>query len=108
VASKKYIERVRLAVEHLHGCSAVHVETVPVHEIFQGETVWKGEVEVFDIQGHPKAKRAYGWSHASGTDDSDERFVVVLKIPPADSPANAVRVSVVKEIRRKQKGKSEK
>jgi hypothetical protein len=100
---KEYIERLRLAVEHLHKCSAVHVETVSVNEFFNGEAVWQGEVEVFDISGHPKAKRAYGWSHASGKDDSDERFVAVLEIPPVDSALTAVRVSLVKQIRRGKK-----
>jgi hypothetical protein len=101
VASKKeYIERLKLAIEHLHGCSAVFVETVPVHETFNGETVWRGEVEVFDLTGHPKAKRAYGWSHADGKDDSDERFVTVLELPPVESALTAVRVSLVKQIRR--------
>ncbi len=94
-----YIERLKLAVEHLHKVSSVHAQTVPVHEVFSGETVWKGDVEVFDISGHPKAKRAYGWSHESGHGDSDERFVTVLELPPVDSAVNAVRVSLVKQIR---------
>jgi hypothetical protein len=100
VANKRqYIERLKLAVEHLHKCSAVHVETVPIHETFQGQTVWQGEVEVFDIAGHPKATRAYGWSHKAGEDDTDERFVAVLHLPPVDSALTALRVSLVKEIR---------
>lgn len=102
MASKEYIERLKLVVEHLHKVTARHTKTVPVHEVFQGQTVWKGDVEVFEIAGHPRTNIAYGWSHASGADDSDERFVAVLGIPPADSPINAVRVSAVKEIRHKQ------
>jgi hypothetical protein len=97
---KEYIERLQMAVETLHHCKARHVESVPVHEIFNGETVWQGEVEIFGISGHPKAKRAYGWSHAAGKDNSDERFVTVLELPPVDSAVNAVRVSLVKQIRR--------
>jgi hypothetical protein len=100
VANKTYIERLQLVVEHLHDCKAVWVETVPVHEVFRGETVWQGQVEVFDLTGHPKAKRAYGWSHRDGKDDSDERFVAVLEIPPIDSALTAVRVSLVKHIRK--------
>lgn len=94
-----YIARLQTAVQHLHNCGAVHRETVPVHEVFQGKTVWQGEVEVFDLTGHPKAKRAYGWSHKEGKDDKGERFVAVLEIPPVDSALTAVRVSLVKEIR---------
>lgn len=93
--NEEYIQRLQMALEHLHKCSSRHVESVPVHEVFRGETVWQGRVEVFDITGHPKAQRAYAWSHVDGADDSDERFVAVLQIPPVDSPINAVRASIV-------------
>jgi hypothetical protein len=98
---RDYIARLQVAVSQLHDCGAIWRETVPVHEVFRGETVWKGGVEVFDLNGHPKAKRAYGWSHKAGKDDLDERFVAVLEIPPVESAVTAVRVSVVKEIRNK-------
>jgi hypothetical protein len=57
----EYIERLKLAVEHLHKCSARHVTTTPVQEIYQGRTVWKGDVEVFAIEKHPKARRCFAW-----------------------------------------------
>lgn len=102
MASKKeYIERLQLTVEHLHKCSAVHVRTEPVHERFQGQTVWKGEVEVFDLAGHPKAKRAYGWSHLDKPDDSEERFVTVLEIPPVESAKTAVMASIMADGRKR-------
>jgi len=100
VASKQeYIERLQMAVEHLHKCSAVHSRTAPVHEVFRGQTVWQGEVEVFDVTGHPKAKRVYAWSHAEGKNDQGERFVAVLEIPPVESPETAVRAQIVKDVR---------
>ena len=92
-----------MTVEHLHNCAAIHRATVPVHEVFQGKTVWKGYVEVFDITGHPKARRAYGWSHVDGKNDDDEKFVTVLEIPPVDSPQTAVKVAIVAEIKRAKK-----
>ncbi len=102
MASKKeHIDRIKLVVEHLHNCGAVHRATVPVHEVFRGQTVWKGYVEVFDLMGHPKAKRAYGWSHADGKDDLDEKFVTVLEIPPVNSPQTAVKVAIVAESRKR-------
>ena len=67
----------------------------PIHEVFRGQTVWQGKVEVFDLTGHPKAKRAYGWSHLDGKNDEEERFVTVLEIPPVESALTAVRVSIV-------------
>jgi hypothetical protein len=94
-----YLARLKLAIEHLHGCSATWRETFPVHEKFQGQTVWQGEVEAFDLTGHPKAKRAYGWSHREGRDDAGERFVAVLEIPPVDSAQTAIRAQIVKDVK---------
>ena len=97
--NREYIERVKLAVEHLHKCAAIYRVPVPVHEIFRGETVWQGDVEVFDLTGHPKAKRAYAWSHLDGKNDERTRFVAVLEIPPVESAETAVRVQIVKDAK---------
>jgi hypothetical protein len=100
VANKSdYIARLQVAVSQLHDCGAVHRATVPVHETFQGKTVWQGDVEVFDLHGHPKAKRAYAWSHLDGAKDERERFVAVLEIPPVDSAQKAVQVQIVKDVK---------
>ncbi len=89
-----------MTVQQLNNCGAVHVSTVPVHEMFRGQTVWQGDVEVFDLTGHPKAKRCYGWSHPEGEDDKGERFVTVLEIPPVNSAVTAVRVSIVADSKK--------
>lgn len=99
MANKDYIARLQLTIEHLHNCGAVWRESVPVSEVFQGKTIWRGDVEVFDLHGHPKAKRAYGWSHPEGADNKGERFVTVLEIPPVVSPETAVKVSIVSDIK---------
>jgi hypothetical protein len=104
VANKSdYISRVQVALMQLHNCGATWRETVPVHEVFRGQTVWQGEVEVFDLTGHPKAHRAYGWSHRDGKNDAGERFVTVLEIPPVDSALSAVRVSIVADGKKNRK-----
>ena len=95
-----YIARVQVAIMQLHDCSATWRESVPVHEVFRGETVWKGDVEVFDLHGHAKAKRAYAWSHPEGPDNQGERFVAVLEIPPVVSPVTAVRASIVADSKK--------
>jgi hypothetical protein len=102
---KHYIERLQMVIHQLHGCDSTWLESVPVHEVFRGQTIWQGTVEVFALSGHPKAKRAYGWHHAAGTDDNDERFVTVLELPPVDSPQAAVKVAAAKEIREARKRK---
>jgi hypothetical protein len=96
---KDCIAQLQDAIRSLHGCESTYVETVPIHETFQGKTVWQGEVEVFDIRGHPKATRAYAWSHATGKNDQDKRFVAVLELPPVNSPQSAVRASIMQEIK---------
>ena len=58
--SDDYIAELQAAFLHLHGCDAEYVETVPVVEEFQGETIWQGDVKVFDLVGHPKATSGYG------------------------------------------------
>ena len=74
---------------------------MPVHEVFNGQTVWRGDVEVFDLHNHPKAKRAYAWSHLDGKADERTRFVAVLEIPPVESAETAVSVQIVKDFKRK-------
>ena len=99
VANPEYIESLRAVIGKLHGCDSKHVESVPVHEVFQGQTAWKGIVEVFDITGHPKAKRCYAWSHLDGDKDQSTRYVAVLEIPPVESPQTAVRASILSDIK---------
>jgi hypothetical protein len=44
-----------------HGVTASHFETVAVKELFRGEVAWDGEVEVFNVADHPKAKQCFAW-----------------------------------------------
>ena len=94
-----YIEPLQDAIRRMHGCASVHVRSEPVTEAHKGKTVWQGVVEVFDLQGHPTAKRCYAWSHAEGRGDKGTRFVAVLEIPPVDSAQAAVRAAIVQEYR---------
>lgn len=90
-----------MVIHQLHGCGSQHVETVPVHEVFRGQTVWQGKVEVFDLTGHPKAKRCYAWSHREGKNDEGERFVAVLEIPPVKSALTAVQASIISDAKKR-------
>ena len=91
------IEELRAVIHKLHGGETTHRESVPVKEVWKGQTVWDGTVEVFDLYGHPKTNRVYAWSH--GTDDKGKRYVTVLHIPPAVSPILAVRTALLQEYR---------
>jgi len=95
----KHIEELRAIIRHLHGVESHHVESVLVRETFQGKTVWEGIVEVFDLHGHPKAPKAYAWSHDTDDPEHPKRHVTVLHIPPVTSPEKAVRAAIVQEFR---------
>jgi hypothetical protein len=86
------------AIESQHGGTATFVQSVPIHEEHNGETVWNGAVAVFDLAGHPTAKRAYAWSYelAGGR----RRFFAVLHAPPINGPREAVRAAIVAEQKR--------
>lgn len=102
MASSQYIERLQLVIHQLHKCDSKHLDSVPIEELYQGQTIWRGVVEVFEAIGHPKAQLCYAWSHRDGKNDEDERFVAVLGLPPVDSPGAAVKVAVASEILSKQ------
>jgi hypothetical protein len=94
-----YIPSLQKAIRDLHGCESQYLETVPVTETFDGKTVWQGEVEVFELSGHPRATHAYAWSHKAGKQDRETRYVAVLQIPPVTSPETAVRAAIAAEIK---------
>jgi hypothetical protein len=97
------IDELKNAIRRLHGCEADHIESVSVKEVFNGQTVWEGEVEVFSVRGHRKATRCYAWAHAE--DGAGKRYVAVLELPPVDSPRAAVRAAIVAEARGKEDAK---
>lgn len=96
-SSKKALER---AILNLHGCKAKWVESVPVKEVFKGETVWDGVVQVFDLEDHPTAKRAYTWSH-SVRHSRKRKFFAVLHQGPVKSAQQAVKAAIVRESQRR-------
>jgi hypothetical protein len=84
-------------IRHLHGLEATWLESVPVKETHEGQTVWEGEVQVFAAE-HPKATRVYAWSHE--TTPGKRRFHAVLGQPPVKGAIDAVRVAVRSESSR--------
>jgi hypothetical protein len=91
-----YQEVLADAIQKGYGCKAVFKETVPVKETFQGKTIWEGEVEVFEIEGHPQAKYCYGWGFDEG---KKTELATVLGIPPINNPQSAVKAYIVSKIK---------
>ncbi len=92
------IQALQKAILDLHGCKSKWVESVPIKEVFEGETVWEGVVQVFDLKDHPTAKRCYAWSHEL-EGSKKRRFFAVLHEGQVDSPKKAVKAAIIKEYR---------
>ncbi len=91
----EYLEAIQDAIKKGYGFDAIHISTVPVHLKHEGETMWEGEVEVFEIKGHPQAKRAYGWGFEK--DKGKVEFATVLELLPVDGPEAAVKAYLVSQ-----------
>jgi hypothetical protein len=91
------IERLAKAIRDLHDVDAEHLRSEPVREVFRGRIVWDGVVEVFALKTHPKARRAYAWSHE--TDDGSRRYVAILGMDPIRTAQDAVRAAIAAEHR---------
>lgn len=85
------IDKLQDAVETMHKCKARHVRSELIIESFRGDVAWDGIVEIFDIEGHPKAKRCYAWSFV---ENGQPQYTTVLELPPVDSPQSAVKVAI--------------
>ena len=82
------IDKLKDAIETMHGSQAVHFSSEPVIELFRGEVAWDGVVETFNLAGHPKAKRCHALSYEENV---ETQFVTVLELPPVDSAETAVK-----------------
>ena len=94
------LKALKKAILDLHGSKATWIESVAVKEIFKGETVWEGIVQVFDLIDHPKAKRCYAWSHEL-EGSKKRRFFAILHQGIVDSPKKAVMAAIVQYSRTK-------
>jgi hypothetical protein len=83
--------RLQSAIERAYHCLAEHSQTVSVQEMIEGQTVWQGEVEVFDLHDNTAAKKCYAWLYPGS---SGERFVAVLESQLVSSAAMAVRYAI--------------
>lgn len=79
-----------MAIRATHGADSHLERRERVRETFEGETVWEGEVLVFELEGHPEARWCYAW-------EVDGEVVCVLGVPPVESAVDAVRAAIMEE-----------
>jgi hypothetical protein len=97
-----HIEQLHEAIHRMHGCESVHIDTIPVKDVFWGRVVWEGEVELFELSGSQTARQCYAWSQPE--DDGTERYFAMLKLPPVTSAETAVRAAIVSELKNRPGG----
>ena len=97
-----HIEQLHEAIRRLHGFESVHIDTIPVKDVFWGRVVWDGEVELFELSGSQMARQCYAWSRPE--DDGTERYFAMLKLPPITSAETAVRAAIVSELKNRPVG----
>ncbi len=92
------VKELAQAIELQHGGTAALAQVVGVKESFEGKPVWEGVVHVFELDGTPKATRAYAWSSPI-EGSTKRRFFAVLHLGGIRSPQDAVRAAIVAEHR---------
>jgi hypothetical protein len=89
--AENYIRMLEAAILIMNKCRPTHQRTVFVREEAERqETVWEGQVEVFELHGHKKARRCYAWQHIDARGNA--RIFVVLDsklIPSAEAAVQA-------------------
>jgi hypothetical protein len=87
------IESLKQSIYEHHNCEAIYIQSVLVEEISQDKTLWTGQVELFEIRGHEKAKIAYGWWQ----EDSETGLVTILALTPTMEARKAVQAYLMSQ-----------
>jgi hypothetical protein len=88
----EYFKELTKAIRHLYCHEAEYIRTVPIKEVFEGKTIWDGEVEIFILRNY-KAKRCYAWGHRK--DGGGWKITTVLELPPVVSARTAVKAAIM-------------
>jgi hypothetical protein len=89
----EHLNTLEAAILIRHKCKPTHRERVFVREkTIQNETIWCGDVEVFDLEGHNGAKTCYAWRNVD--DGGKVKIFVLLANQFVDSPKRAVQAAL--------------
>jgi predicted nuclease with TOPRIM domain len=90
------IENLRRLIERGYNCKARHSSSTPVLETFNGETVWDGVVETFEVDGYPTVSRCYAFQFVQ---NDQPEIKTVLGVAGIDSPLKALRFALAVQAR---------
>ena len=91
------ILNIKCAVETNIGGIARHVTSTAVIEIFEGDLVWEGVVETFDVACNPNVKRCYAFSYR---ENDSLGYATVTETGAVNSPEAAVKTFIASRVQR--------
>lgn len=87
------ISSLESAIKIRYECRPTHKETVFVREkTVDNQTIWQGNVEVFDLEDHDHAKTCYAWQHTE--ERGRVKIFAVLGNEIIYSPSRAVQAAI--------------
>ena len=95
--SREQREKLKEAIERKALCQVKYLNTQPLRLVADGQITWKGNVEVFQLDGHPEAKIAFGWGVP--VDENKTEFITVIGRPPLETPVQAVKAYLASKDR---------
>ena len=90
MSGETYIEDFQRIILELHLCPSEHLGCATCNDSFS-DVLWDGCVEVFALQGHPRAKRCFCWLRQRSAADTSVRFFAVLESTFVRTPHDALR-----------------
>jgi len=91
------LEALRRVIREQHSCESRHLRSISVTEMFGDVVVFDGPVELFELIGHPTARRCYAFEYDE--DNHPLRHFALLELPPVESALKAVQVAVAEGSR---------
>ena len=82
---------IKCAVEKNIGGTARHVASTAVIEIFEGDLIWEGVVETFEVTCNPNVKRCYGFTYR---EDDSLGYATIAETDEVNSPKMAVKAFI--------------
>jgi len=96
--NREYLARLRAATQAPRECRAVHRQILPVEEVFRGRAVWRGEVEVFGLNGHPKSAKLLRLNPPAR--DQESGALPCWNCRQSQTPQSVVKAAVPTEVKR--------
>ena len=82
---------IKCAVEKNIGGMARHVTSTVVIEVFEGDLMWEGVVETFEVACNPNVKRCYGFTYRQ---DDSLGYATIPETDEVNSPKMAVKAFI--------------